>query len=88
MTTFTDGNWEVDNSGYFNRVFSDGILISEIKFGANGDAHLIACAPDMYAMIKELADMMDKLNEGFNADCKATELSDKAESLLKKARGE
>jgi hypothetical protein len=32
--------------------------------------------------------MVDKLNEGFNADHKAIELSIKAESLLAKARGE
>lgn len=51
------------------------------------NAQLIAAAPAMYAMIEDLIDMVDKLNEGFNVDHKAIELSIRAESLLKKARG-
>jgi len=85
ITQVYDDNGESICDLSWHAVHEDGGVTSTDR---EANAHLIAASPDMYAMIEDLYQMLDKLNEGFNADCKATELSDKAELLLKKARGE
>ena len=98
-TNFTKGEWSIiDSTGKSLSVWaSESECITTINYNfwdekyqseLKANAHLIAATPDMYAMLGELSEMVDKLNEGFNADHKAIELSIRAESLLKKARGE
>ena len=103
-TKFTKGKWVLSTLyNSLIQIHSNGVDICEVDCNGDyieeiatinptdeelANAHLIAAAPDMYTMIGELTDMVDKLNEGFNADHKAIELSIKAESLLAKARGE
>lgn len=90
-TKFTKGPWVTIGVGDTTYVDDKhGFTVAQVIDceGVIENAPLIAAAPDMYVMIKELACMMDKLNEGFNADHKAIELSVRAENLLTKARGE
>ena len=97
-TKFTKGPWFVEQMEDVNSVYDVHYNLPASEYSvasivinipdAEANAHLIAAAPDMYTMIGDLADMVDKLNEGFNTDHKAIELSTRAEMLLKKARGE
>ena len=75
---FTKGPWTANNTGYYTRVVSGGVLISEISSG-NSNAHLIAAAPDMYAMLEVIAISMEC--------CHGVDTS-AIYSLLAKARGE
>ena len=114
---FTKGKWVVDNSGsaviikdsggYVGYPSHKGAIASlddgeYIENGNKHDAHLIAAAPDMYAMIKELAHELniaiDECNEyrakGINSSTEnEPDYIDKqtvheAQLLLAKARGE
>lgn len=79
---FTKGDWKVNslvNGRGFDISFNDdGECIAEI-IHIESDAHLIAAAPEMYAMLDMLVD-----NDGIN-DCS---IDREVESLLAKARGE
>jgi hypothetical protein len=104
-TKFTRGDWE---SNYFT-VKSNGKVVADCGFSdllidaeEKANVHLIAAAPDMYAMIKELSHELnmaiDECNEYLSkAITSSTENEpdyiDKqtvheAQLLLKKARGE
>lgn len=88
MAEFTKSPWVqcyIADTVYIDD--EDGETIAMVD-STKANADLIVLVPDMYVMIEELTEMMDKLNEGFNADGKAIELSIRAEALLKKARGE
>lgn len=88
-TKFTKGNWSTNGSSC---VLADGdILCCLINSAVNsGDtaedyanANLIACAPEMYAMLDEIADGL--LDAGGFGNCK---LAKEIEALLAKARGD
>ncbi len=81
MTNFTKGEWQADCDVVY---VTNGYTIADCDFGGlerlqecNANAHLIAAAPDMYAMLEGL------LHDGM--DC---EEYDKIDNILKKARGE
>ena len=98
MTTFTKGNWKLrgeeigivsnsDDQSYGMMLTIARVDQYDFKDDWESNARLIEQSPNLYNMVKELSEMMDKLNEGFNSDCKAIELSVRAESLLKKVKG-
>jgi len=86
MSNFTQGEWSIDNSGYFTRVFSDGVLICEIKSTTDHNAHLIASAPDMYRVIENIVKYQDCNRGELQEYLNNSGLSFKM--LLAKARGE
>ena len=88
-TKFTKGEWHVKPCGEigFNVcALSKGVSVySTVKAvnDAAADANLIACAPEMYAMLDVIADGL--LDAGGFGNCK---LAKEIEALLAKARGE
>lgn len=84
-TKFTKGPWKISEVG--DRVWIDdeqGFSIASVFDckGAINNASLIASAPDMYAMLDEIAINMHKTNSGCIQDILAIE------RLLEKSRGE
>ena len=55
---------------------------------SEANAHLISAAPDMYKIIEVLLGEVSELNQGYEERYSASEASEKAELILKKARGE
>lgn len=96
MTKFRKGPWFVDSYLKIDnsiRVVEGNVMISYHPDGDNeeskANAHLIASAPDMYAMIKEVADMQKKwYGYGMDTHIKLAKMADKMEALLATARGE
>ncbi|HIB76367.1 MAG TPA: hypothetical protein EYO58_01860 [Flavobacteriales bacterium] len=86
MSKFTQGKWIAN--GYVVES-EDGKTIADCGFSDKGvdeeeksNAHLIAAAPDMYAMLDVMAKSILTTGAGCIEDMLAIE------SLLKKARGE
>lgn len=100
MSEFTKGEWLiVDSTGQSLSVWaSESECITTINYNFHdkeyqnelkANAHLIASAPDMYAMIKEVADMQKQwYGYGVDTHMKLADMAKKMETLLKKARGE
>ena len=99
MTDFTEGPWTFDNleSGQIIsidkededccKVICDMLVTGDKEWDA--DAHLVAAAPDMYAMIKEVADMQKQwYGYGMDTHIKLAKMAKKMELILAKARGE
>ncbi len=91
MSNFTKGPWVV--SGCYIKCEKGHIAQSKSIF-LKGDAlvanaHLIAAAPDMYAMLEKLIKAMDN-HDAWWVNCPDSGGFDtnEMESLLKKARGE
>jgi hypothetical protein len=88
-TKFTKGPWSAKRQGEFNfnvcvlsrrvSVYSSVKAVNDAIF----DAHLIAAAPDMYALLDEISDGL--LEAGGFGNC---ELAKRIEELLAKARGD
>ena len=102
-TKFTKGEWHVDNAGdvvikgsggYVGYPSHDGAIASlddgeYIENDNKYDAHLIAAAPDMYAMVNEVLSMQKQWHgHGMETHMKLAVLAKKMELLLSKARGE
>jgi hypothetical protein len=100
MSKFTKGDWVADDYGAV--LSGECIVCYTFTMGANHDAHLIAAAPEMYAMLEEtLSEMwmlIDEVNDQrlshmrFDAET-PPDLCDKEtlhriQALLAKARGE
>lgn len=80
-TGYTKGEWTAEDYG---SVFSGEELICDTFITGNKhDAHLIAAAPKMYAMLEECAIM---LRDGTQEH--AEECTKQVEKLLAEARGE
>tara|TARA_R110000772_G_scaffold249966_1_gene364556 strand:+ start:73 stop:348 length:276 start_codon:yes stop_codon:yes gene_type:complete len=91
MTNFTKGPWAV--SGSYIKCEKGHIAQSKAIFLNSKDlianAHLIAAAPDMYAMIKEVADMQKQwYGYGMDTHMKLAKMAKKMELILSKSRGE
>jgi hypothetical protein len=85
--TFTPGPWQYIqdkwNHPYFAGPDNWGVLVGDGGEGFHvsvADAHLIAAAPDLYAVVEEFARL--------NRTMTVSEIMDAAHAALKKARGE
>lgn len=101
-TKFTKGEWTIDNTGYYTRILIDSCVMCRIQPTNIHNAHLIASAPAMYEMIKELAHELnlaiDECNEyraiGINSSTESDpdyidkQTINESQVLLSKARGE
>ena len=90
-TKFTKGPW-VKEEYSFDVTSKDCCLpIAKVTVfnEAKANAHLIAAAPDMYAMLKEVADMQKQYyGYGMDTHIKLAKMAKKMELILTKARGE
>ena len=90
---FTIGEWNVNYKGYSTGV---GVVCGgkEIHWCIEtpetiANAHLIASAPEMYAMLEDLSELLEALShEDTYLYNKAKIASDNVDELLAKARGE
>ena len=91
-TSFTKGEWSISFVGDATYIDSHtGLTIARVfdMEGSPRDANLIAAAPDMYAMIKEVADMQKQYyGYGMDTHIKLAKMAKKMELILTKARGE
>ena len=103
-TKFTKGEWSVSMSYTDIWIDAEDFTIAQVLGGELSlpDAHLIAAAPDMYAMIEELTSELfiaiDEVNDQRASrvtsqtenepDYMDMQTIHKAQLLLKKARGE
>ena len=97
---WTQGPWPIKPTGDFKRiVIGDGLVdgpggyeVAEVysddcdRDEAMANAHLIAAAPDLYAALEELADLMDAVRAGDYTPDSFT--CQPAQIALAKARGE
>lgn len=81
---FTKGEWraiEGFGSDYGVQIGNDGgFKFHHEMANAEANAHLIAAAPELYAMLEKLSGQLTDIN--------AHRAADEVESLLSKARGE
>jgi|TARA_R110000803_G_scaffold34063_1_gene74524 hypothetical protein len=91
-TKFTKGEWFVNTTG--TKIWIDtetGLTVAEFFYMENHphNANLMASAPDMYAMIKEVADMQKQWHgHWMDTHIKLAKMAKKMELILAKARGE
>ncbi len=79
---FTKGPWHYD--GDFQSIYNKYCeYICDAPLNNSADKHLIACAPEMYAMLDKISDEL--LEAGGVWSCA---LAKEIEALLAKARGE
>jgi len=94
-TKFTKGEWFaiVDDECCFIDNCEKG-LIADLEESdapcdeAEANAHLIAAAPDMYAMLEGLSELMPFLDEQTHPQIECDALKYDIDKLLAKARGE
>ena len=104
-TKFTKGEWKVErfvnNKGFEISFNDDGEVVADYIY-EEADAHLIAAAPSMYAMLeevaKELYNLIDEVNDQRLSHVNASSLTQpelcdgetihNIQLLLAKARGE
>jgi hypothetical protein len=77
-----DGTWSVGLNGFLIADVTSGPTFGVVNDIQKANAHLIAAAPNMYAMLEAIAINMHKTNSGSIQDILTIE------SLLAKARGE
>lgn len=91
-TKFTKGEWFVNTTGTKTWIDTEtGFTVAQVFDMENHphDANLIAAAPDMYAMIKEVADMQKQWHGyGMDTHIKLAKMAKKMELILAKARGD
>jgi hypothetical protein len=79
-TKFTKGQWQYDGKAlhaWYVSCANDDVCTVE---SSEHDAHLIAAAPDMYAMLDRLSSQLTDIN--------AHSAANEIEALLAKARGD
>jgi 3D (Asp-Asp-Asp) domain-containing protein len=94
-TKFTKGEW-VKNDELTVRTGAFGFISTELSgathsgFRERGyNAHLIAAAPEMYAMLESLVDMQNKnYGHGMETHIKLAAMAKDIQALLAKAQGE
>ncbi len=97
MEDFTKGEWKVDATySTFININTDSACIASVDVEGSiyseeelANAHLIAAAPDMYAILEKLMKAMDN-HDVWWVNCPDSGGFDtnEIEDLLKKARGE
>jgi hypothetical protein len=91
-TKFTKGDWNISFVGDATYIDSDtGLTIARVfdMEDSPHDASLISAAPDMYKMLKDVADMQKQYyGYGMETHIKLAKMTKKMELILTKARGE
>lgn len=87
-TKFTKGPWHYD--GNFKSIYNKYCeYICDAPLNNAADKHLIACAPEMYAMLELIASAQKKhYGDGMRLHIAMITIAKEIEALLAKARGE
>tara|TARA_R110001632_G_scaffold41831_1_gene105544 strand:+ start:763 stop:1044 length:282 start_codon:yes stop_codon:yes gene_type:complete len=90
-TKFTKGEWCISFVGDATYIDSHtGLTIARVfdMEGSPHDAHLIAAAPDMYALLLKFLPMDEDGNGPFEYNEGSEHYGEEVEALIAKARGE
>lgn len=85
-TKFTKGEWFIDHTGYYTRISTEDFYVCEIKRGPKANAHLIASAPNGFALGELVIKMCDH-HEGLSPT-EVGILYEAANEFIKKCHGE
>lgn len=91
--TFTQGPWElVQERDYLNiQETKTNLIVAQFCSVSEGNARLIASAPEMYQLCKLLLPIMQSISDDNhiygNAESRKGELADKLRELLAKVEG-